>query len=79
MNFSAFADELVKIATSEFNHIPGGLAAHRKPWNFDQRALAKGIKVEMEHTTDAKIALEIAMDHLVEDPSYYDKLEKIEK
>lgn len=40
--------------------------------------LSKGIKVEMEHTDDKKIAKEIAMDHLYEDPRYYDKLKKIE-
>ena len=40
--------------------------------------LMKGIKVEMEHTTDVRIATEIAMDHLWEDLKYYDKLDKIE-
>ena len=40
--------------------------------------LIKGIKVEMEHTTDVRIATEIAMDHLWEDLHYYEKLNKIE-
>lgn len=40
--------------------------------------LRKGIKVEMEHTKDKKQAQEIAMDHLWEDPKYYQKLKKIE-
>jgi hypothetical protein len=40
--------------------------------------LIKGIKVEMEHTTDVRIATEIAMDHLWEDLKYYDKLKTIE-
>ena len=40
--------------------------------------LMKGIKVEMEHTTDVRIATEIAMDHLWEDLKYYEKLAKIE-
>ena len=40
--------------------------------------LMKGIKVEMEHTTDVRIATEIAMDHLWEDLKYYDKLSTIE-
>lgn len=39
----------------------------------------KGIKVEMEHTKDSKLASKIAKDHLVELPDYYDRLEKIEK
>jgi len=40
--------------------------------------LMQGIKVEMEHTTDVRIATEIAMDHLWEDINYYDKLAKME-
>lgn len=44
-----------------------------------QKALERGIKVESEHTTDKKVAREIAMDHLWEDPEYYEKLEKMEK
>jgi hypothetical protein len=40
--------------------------------------LKMGIKVEMEHTDDPKLAREIAMDHLVEDPNYYAKLKKME-
>lgn len=38
-----------------------------------------GTKVEMEHTNDRKIARNIAIDHLEEDPSYYTKLAKVEK
>lgn len=40
--------------------------------------LAKGIKVEMEHTSDPEVAKKIAMDHLAEDPQYYTKLATIE-
>lgn len=40
--------------------------------------LNKGMKVEMEHTKDKSKAKEIALDHLFEDPKYYDKLKKIE-
>ena len=59
--------------------IPGGLADKKKPGDFAPASLAKGIKVEREHTDDDRIAQEIAMDHLSEDPSYYEKLEKMEK
>lgn len=38
--------------------------------------IKKGIEVEMEHTDDPKMALKIAMDHIKEDPKYYDKLAK---
>jgi hypothetical protein len=43
-----------------------------------KKQLSKGIEVEMEHTKDRTKAREIAMDHLYEDPKYYDKLKKIE-
>lgn len=42
-------------------------------------ALEKGIKVEREHTKDIEQEREIAMDHLWEDPEYYEKLERMEK
>jgi hypothetical protein len=59
--------------------LKGGLADYVPDSVFDKKDLEKGIKVEMEHTTDREIAKEIAKDHLLEDPKYYDKLEKIQK
>jgi hypothetical protein len=41
--------------------------------------LRKGIKHEYEHTTSRVVARRTALDHLVEFPDYYDRLEKIEK
>ena len=41
--------------------------------------LAKGVKVELEHTSDHSVAHEIALDHLGEYPDYYDRLEQVEK
>lgn len=57
--------------------IPGGKAAGRSPSEFDQNELARGVAVEMEHTPDWRVAREIAMDHLTEDPAYYRKLAAI--
>lgn len=59
--------------------IPGGRAAGKCPSDFDKDLLEEGIKVEMEHTTDRDIAIEIVMDHLVESEDYYKELEKMEK
>jgi hypothetical protein len=42
----------------------------------DAHELALGIKSEMEHTDDKKVAEQIALDHLAEDPHYYSKLKK---
>ncbi len=58
--------------------IPGGLADGKNPEDFNRADLDKGIKVELEHTSDPAIALEVAMDHLVEDKRYYEKLEIME-
>ena len=52
----------------------GGKAYGMRPSQFDRRQLERGTRVEMEHTNKRKIAREIAMDHLVEDPNYYKKL-----
>jgi len=38
----------------------------------------KGIQHEMEHTSEMMVAIEIALDHLYEDPQYYTKLEGME-
>jgi hypothetical protein len=56
--------------------LSGGKADDKKPQDFDQKALMKGIHVELEHTGDIMLAMEIAMDHLTEDPQYYEKLTK---
>jgi hypothetical protein len=60
-------------AVSE-DRLPGGKADTRRPSDFDPAELRLGVKHELEHTKDAAIALEIAMDHLVDDPHYYSKM-----
>lgn len=73
---------------AESENIEGGLSSgktaqdladeHEVPLEVIQSQLYKGIKVEMEHTGDINIAEEIAMDHLSENPYYYDMLSKAE-
>lgn len=41
--------------------------------------LEYGIYVEREHTIDGHTAMSIAMDHLLEDPRYYQALESMER
>lgn len=50
-----------------------------KDINPDPTQLEMGIKVEMEHTTMPIISRKIAMDHLIEIPDYYTRLDKMEK
>ena len=61
------------------NKIKGGLADNTDINSLDQKELLRGIKVELEHTDDILTAIEIAADHLVENPKYYQELSKIEK
>lgn len=66
--------------------LPGGKAEELgwPPARYDRRQLAKGVRVEMEHTNDPRLAQEIAMDHLAEQvlaghpQDYYDRLAAIE-
>jgi hypothetical protein len=46
---------------------------------YIERQLKRGIAVEHEHTSKLKVARQIALAHLGEDPDYYKKLKKVEK
>jgi len=59
--------------------IAGGKADGKSPEKFDQEQIKMGLKVEMEHTDDPMVAIEITMDHLTEFPDYYTRLDKMEK
>jgi hypothetical protein len=56
--------------------LPGGKGESAAPESVDPTQLAMGITVEMEHTQDERIAKEIALDHLQENPNYYSELQK---
>jgi hypothetical protein len=60
--------------TKQADQIEGGLADDHKSSEFDKEQLEIGYKIEKEHTSDQDLAEEIAMDHLVEDSDYYEKL-----
>jgi hypothetical protein len=76
-------------SVNEADVVPGGLAkgltlndiAEKHGVGVDMMVaeFKKGIAVEMEHTTDREVAKEITLDHLFEDPKYYDKLAKVEE
>ena len=44
--------------------------------DVDQRQLKRGIKVELEHTSNRCVAQCIALDHLAEHPDYYTRHRK---
>ena len=59
--------------------LPGAVRRCMHPQRYASGQLAIGVKVEMEHTTDPALALEIAMRHLCEREDYYALLEKLEQ
>lgn len=58
------------------NKLPGGKGDNLNPKDVNPNELKIGIKHEMEHTNNPKIAEEIALDHLAENPKYYSELNK---
>lgn len=84
--FSAPLFSTIKKETKESEKLVGGLAdgkkvkdiakKHRVDISKIQKQISKGIKVEKEHTDDPNKAKEIAMDHVMENPKYYDELKK---
>jgi hypothetical protein len=68
--------------------LSGGLSQNKKLSDFVKKynttidivkeKIKEGARVEMEHTDDVNIAVEIAKDHLWEDLEYYTKLASIE-
>jgi hypothetical protein len=69
-------DDILESMTEQFetNFLIGGKGDDVDLSIFDPKEVNMGIDVEMEHTTDRKIAIEIVKDHLAEDPRYYSKL-----
>lgn len=52
---------------------------HKVSTDKIEEQLKQGTKVEYEHTNDETLSRKIALDHLVERPDYYDRLEEMEK
>jgi hypothetical protein len=74
MSLEPEGDEIEQIAQNKEEVgelIPGGKGEGKSPLEFDPEQIKLGMKVEMEHTEDPMIALEISLDHLTEDPEYY--------
>lgn len=77
--FGWYSDKLAnmiikKLTALNEDIIPGGKGDSLSIKDVDANELEMGIKHEMEHTKDANVAKEIAMDHLSEDPHYYTHL-----
>lgn len=64
-------EELKNSGEEPGNVLQGGLGDDKEVGQFCPIQVAKGVEVEMEHTDNPLIAVEIVMDHLTEDPMYY--------
>jgi len=74
MSLEPETDDIYKLAQDreeQGDQIKGGLGDDKSPLEFEPEQIKLGMKVEMEHTDDPMVALEIALDHLTEDPKYY--------
>jgi hypothetical protein len=88
LNTSTLGDHMKYKQGFKEEKLEGGIADSKsldelaKKHKVDIKVLTKqfnkGVKVEMEHTDNKQMAKEIAMDHISEDPKYYDKLSKME-
>ena len=58
--------------------VRGGKADWMNDSRFSDKQLRMGISIEKEHTTNPRLAKEIAKDHLTEDRNYYTHLNEME-
>jgi len=73
MKSSEFISE--EIMPDKKTHLPDELARiHNVPITQIYTQLRMGLKVESEHTKNHELAMEIALDHLLEFPDYYTRL-----
>lgn len=76
MRYSDFDKKPLDVKTNTIKDIA---KKHNVPEKDVMLQLKIGSKIEMEHTNDVNVAMEIALDHLNEMPDYYTKLIKMEK
>ena len=71
-----YGDPFRRSSTPPHGRDLNGIAKRRgyRRSDFNPKSLAKGRRIEMEHTRSRRLAEQIAMDHLAEDPRYYEKL-----
>jgi len=73
----SFVKDMYLIDLAEGQTLDGGKGDHTNPEDVDENELLVGIEVEYEHAKGDRIAaMDVALDHLAEDPQYYTKLVK---
>ena len=74
MGHAPESDEINQIAQDKEEAgemIAGGKGEGKSVNEFDPEQILMGMRVEMEHSDDPMVALEICIDHLTENPEYY--------
>lgn len=74
MNYEPDIDQIEQLSQEKEKNgevLVGGKGDGKSPLEFDPKQIKMGLKVEMEHTKDPLIAIEIVLDHLSEDSEYY--------
>lgn len=81
--FSEYRQAILKEYGIDINQfrprLPGGEADNQPITKYPLDRLLLGVAVEMEHTSDKYLALEIATDRLEEFPDYYTRLLEMEQ
>jgi hypothetical protein len=68
-------NELLKHIDSWYEQKMGDLGADEKrPSSFNASQFFLGLSTELKNTDESMKAIKVTIDHLVEDPAYYDKL-----
>jgi len=68
--------DTIKGGISDYQSIESIAKKHKVSISKIESQLKIGVPTEMEHTKNKKLALEIALDHLMENPNYYSILKK---
>jgi hypothetical protein len=66
----------VRAAKTWKPRLPGGPTTH--PKHVSAVALRRGAEIEIEHTKSPRLAIEIALAHLLERSDYYERLKAVE-
>lgn len=79
MKLLRFLTEYVDSVNASHQRIVDTAVKHKVPLSHIMAQIELGKKVEKEHTSNEKEAIDIALDHLDELPDYYTRLERMER
>ena len=85
-NYKAYRNRIYKLHNIDINQYKQSLDSGKSKnfnikdiTNYDIQQICNGIKIQMQHTDNPYIALQIALDHLAQFNNYYTYLIKMQK